>query len=104
MKTNPIVDELWRPFNRKFAKDLRAHRAKFLPDDEFTCDTLAKVVQQSVEGDGLPLRTVVRVVRVDPPRQSEDLSWRHMRRPYVSATILVDDVERTCNLESLEPV
>ena len=104
MKTNPIVDELWSFFNRKYAKQLRAHRAKFLPDDKFQCNVLAKVVQCAVEGEGLPVKTVVEVVRVDPPRQSEDMSWRRMRRPYVSAIIRVDGVERSCNLESLEPV
>ena len=99
------MDGLWSTFNKKFVKELRQHRAKFLPDDEFNCNTLAKVVKPAVEGEGLPVKTVVTVVQVSPPQESKDFVWRRMRRPYVSAKVILGDgTERPCNLESLKPL
>ena len=101
------MDGLWAPFNKSFVKKLRAHRAKFLPDDEFTCNTLAKVARLAVDSPetGIPMNSVVTVVQVDPPQMSEDFMWRRINRPYVSALCLLNGGEhRTCNIESLDPI
>jgi len=105
-QTNPAMDGLWSTFSKKFVKYARAHRAKFLPDDEFTCNTLAKVSKLAVESPetGIPVNSVVIVVQVGPPQISDDVMWKRMKRPYVNAVVLVNGEERTCNLESLEPI
>ena len=53
---------------------------------------------------GLMVGTVVTVIQVSPPQVSDDFVWKRMKRPYLSAVVLVGETERTCNLESLEPV
>ena len=105
-QTNPAMDGLWSPFSKKFINHARAHRAKFLPDDEFTCNTLAKVSRMAVDSPetGLPVNSVVNVVQVGPPQISDDVIWKRMKRPYVNAVVLVNGQERTCNLESLDPI
>ena len=106
MKTNPIVDSLWSMFGKKYVKELRKHRLKFLPDDEQECNTLAKVARHSVDGPEIPVGTVVEVVRVTMPQESANPVWRRMRKPYLSAAVYVGDErhERTCNLECLSPI
>lgn len=106
MKSNPIIDSLWAPFNKKMAKTLRMHRSKFLPEDEFNCDVLAKVVRPAIEDPevGIPVGVVVNVIQVGPPQVSSQPIWRTMKRPYVDALVEDGDRERHCNLESLEPI
>jgi hypothetical protein len=105
-QTNPAMDGIWAPFSKKFTKYARAHRAKFLPDDEFTCNTLARVARWAVDcpETGIPMNSVVTVVQVGPPQISDDIIWRRMKRPYINAVVLVNGEERTCNLESLDPI
>ena len=101
------MDGLWAPFNKTFSKKLREHRSKFLPDDEFTCSTLAKVARLAVDSPdtGIPINSVVEVVQVDPPQMSDDFMWRRMNRPYISALCVLEGGDkRTCNLESLDPI
>lgn len=104
MKTNPAMNGLWSPFNKKFAKEMRAHRAKFLPDDSFECNVLAKVVRHPVDGIGIPVGQVVEVIQVSPPQISDDPVWRRMKRPYLNAIVEVNGTVTSCNLESLLPV
>ena len=100
------MDGLWASFSKKFVKHARSHRAKFLPDDEFTCNTLAKISKFAVESPetGILVNSVVTVVQVGPPQISDNVVWKRMKRPYINAVVLVNGQERTCNLESLEPV
>jgi hypothetical protein len=106
MKTNPIVDSIWSQFGKKYVKTLRRHRSRFLPDDEQECYTLAKVARHSVDGPEIPVGTVVEVIRVTMPQESSNPIWRRMKKPYLSATVFIENErqERTCNLESLEPI
>jgi hypothetical protein len=104
---NPVVNELWRPFKRALAVKARAHRGRFVPDDEFTCSppVLARVKRHAVEVENeLPVRSVVEVIQVGPPQVSSNFMWRKVGRPYIDAVVLVDGEKRHCNLESLEPV
>lgn len=100
------MDGLWSTFNKSLSKKARSHRSKFLPDDEFTCAVLARVARQSVENPdtGLPVGAVVTVIQVSPPQVSNNFVWKRINRPYLTAVVLMGDVEQTCNLESLEPV
>jgi hypothetical protein len=106
MRTNPAINGLWAPFNRKFSSALRTLRRRFVPDDEFTCNppVVAKVTREAVEGGGIPVKSTVQVVQVGPPQISKDYIWRRVRRPYVSATVIYRGEQRQCNLESLKPV
>lgn len=103
IKNSPlkIADPLWDMFNKKYGKIARAHRLKFVADDEFNCNVVSVVKR----GEGLlPIGTVVTVTEVYPPQQSNEFTWRRMRRPYIPCKVVAEDHTQMCNLESLEPV